>query len=455
MRLTATLFVLALLLAVDSARAAETALYLLPADKLCTKNDADGRWYLDNKKLLAELIGRMVRSGEVPIDAGDDSGKISLTYSRTGIAHALWDDLADFNEHLTNTDYHIVAHHRPSAGDVRKYPELETEGGYLLFPKGRYAIVLCTKPEDEAVDKNARPLPKTVFRVRGDPTDLRNPLKDDSKPATFSITDDFEKTVTSFQIDGAVGVGVSGPLVTEPSSIGGYNVVADGQLIIYGRLDQKGADNVKTLEIDNKAIGLLANIDYGHIGGWENNISLLSAYTWDDKVDSQIETARVVWAPLPAWSPRSDFANWWLRSFVNYASFSLGNNLVFQVRNTLTGEAVYGNAVEAGTDPLFQEDKTYFQAGGVVGTSISWVDMNLLRLGKSVGLLRGMTLFAQYKWLGGISGSLDTFERFEGGVTFALGESKKFGWTTKYVKGRLDDTLQRVDYVESALSLRF
>jgi hypothetical protein len=40
-------------------------------------------------------------------------------------------------------------------------------------------------------------------------------------------------------------------------------------------------------------------------------------------------------------------------------------------------------------------------------------------------------------------------------VTFALGESKKFGWTTKYVNGRLDDTLQRVDYVESALSLKF
>jgi hypothetical protein len=51
------------------------------------------------------------------------------------------------------------------------------------------------------------------------------------KLATFSITDDFEQTVTSFQINGALGVGVSGPLLAEPSPGGGYNVVADGQLI--------------------------------------------------------------------------------------------------------------------------------------------------------------------------------------------------------------------------------
>jgi hypothetical protein len=454
MRLTATLYALALLLAVDSARAAETALYQIPTGKLCTK-EADGRWYLDNKKLIAELVGRMVRSGKLPIDTGDDSGQISLTFSRAEIARTLWDDLADFNEHLTNTDYRLVAYRRPSAADIRQYPELESDGGYLLFPRNRYAVVLCRPPEQEAeVDKNARPLPSAVFRVRGDPTDLRNPLKENSKPATFSITDDYEKTVTSFQINGALGVGISGPLVTEPSPIGGYNVVADGQLIFYGRLNQKGADNVESLQIDNKALGLLANVDYGRIGGWENNISLLAAYTWDNKVNSEIETARVVWAPLPAWSAKSDAVNWWLRSFRNYASFSLGK-LVFQVRNTLTGEAVYGNAVEAGTDPLFQEDKTYFQAGGVVGSNISWVNMNLLRLGRSEGLLRGMTLFATYKWLDGISGSIDTFERFEGGVTFALGESNKFGWTTKYVHGRLDDTLQEVDFVESALSLKF
>ena len=452
MRLTAALCALALLLAADAARAAETALYLIPTNKLCTKDPTDRRWYLDNKKFLAELIGRMVRSGKVPIDTGDDSGQISLTYSRAEVARALWDDLADFSEHLTNTDYQLIAYRRPSAADVQSHPELGVDGGYLLFPKGRYAVVLCRVEEE--VDKNARPLPKAVFRVRGDPTDLRNPLKTDSKPATFSITDDFEKTVKSFQINGALGVGISGPLVTEPSPIGGYDVVADGQIIFYGRLQQKGADNLESLQIDNKALGLLANIDYGRIGGWENNISLLAAYTWDDKVESEIESGRLVWAPLPAWSAQSNFVNWWLRSFRNYASFSLGK-MVFQVRNTLTGEAVYANAVDAGTDPLFLEDKTYFQAGGVVGTTISWVNMNMLRLGRSEGLVQGMTLFATYKWLDGITGPIDTFERFEGGVTFALGESNKFGWTTKYVHGRLDDTLQEVDYVESALSLKF
>jgi hypothetical protein len=454
MRLAATLIAFALLLAVDSARGAETALYQIPTDKLCTKA-ANGRWYLDNNKLLAELVGRMVRSGKLPIDTGGDSGRISLSYSRAEIADTLYDDLADFAEHLSNTDYRLVSFRRPTAADIRQHPELETEGGFLLFPQGRYAVIQCIPPEQEvAADKNARPMPTAIFRVRGDPTDLRNPLKDDSKPATFSITDDFEKTVTSFQINGAVGVGVSGPLLTEPSSIGGYDVLADGQIIVYGRLTQKGADNVKSLEIDNKALGLLANVNYGRIGGWENNVSLLAAYTWDDKVGSEIESGRLVWAPLPAWSARSDAANWWLRSFRNYASFSLGKH-VFQVRNTLTGEAVYANAVEAGASPLFQQDKTYFQAGGVVGTTISWVNMNLLRLGRSEGLLQGMSVFAQYKWLGGIAGPLDQFERFEGGVTFALGESKKFGWTTKYVHGRLDDTLQEVDFVESALSLRF
>ena len=196
--------------------------------------------------------------------------------------------------------------------------------------------------------------------MRGDPIDLRNALRDDSKPATFSITDDFQKTVTSFQINGAIGVSVSGPMLSERSPDGGYNIVADGQLILYGRLNQKGADNVARLEIDNKALGILANVDYGRSGGWENNISLLAAYTWDDKVDSEIETARVVWAPLPAWSARSDAANWWLKSFRNYAPFSIGKMTL--LRNMLTAEAAYGNTVQARTDPLFQNDRTYFQA---------------------------------------------------------------------------------------------
>jgi hypothetical protein len=451
MRLRAALYALGLLLAVDPARAAETALYQIPTDKLCAKNKADGRWYLDNTKLWAELIGRMVRSGVLPIDFGGDSGRVSLTYSRAEVAHALQDDLADFQEHLHSTNYRLVAFRQPSSADVDRYPELKIDGGYLLFPRSRYAVVLCTPPEEEGeTDKNVRPLPKTVLRLRGDPTDLRNELQDDSKPATFSVTDDFEKTVTSFQINGALGLGVSGPLITEPSPVGGYNVVADGQIIAYGRLNQKGADNVPSLEIDNKALGLLANINYGTVGRWENNISLLAAYTWDDKVDSEIESARLVWAPFPGWHTRSSF----VKSFRNYASFSLGK-MAFQVRNRLTGEAVYANAVEAGTDPLFLNDPTYFQAGGVIGTNISWINMDLLRLGKSEGLLQGMTLFAQYKWLGGITGTLDSFERFETGVTFALGKGKRFGWTTKYVHGRLDDTLQEVDFIESALSLKF
>jgi len=428
MRSTLALYALALVLAANSARAAEIALYQIPTEQLCTRAP-NGGWYLDSNKLLAELVGRMVRAGEVPIDTGDDSGRVSLSFSRAEIADTLSDDLTDFYEHLTNTDYRLVSYRSPTAADVGQHPELRTVGGFLLFPAGRFAVVQCRAPEQEvAVDPNARPLPEVVFRLRGDPTDLPNALDDGSKPATFSITDDIEESVKSFQINGALGIGVSGPLVTEPSPLGGYDFVADGQLILYGRLNQKGVDNKESLEIDTKAVGLLGEIDWGRIGGWENHLSLLGAYTWDEVVESEIETARAVWRPLPGWKGHSKAANWWLRSFRNYAGFKLGG-MVFEVRNELAGEAVYGNAVEAGTDPLFLADKTYFQAGGVIGTSISWVDMNLLRLGRSEGILREMTLFAQYKWLGGITGTLDDFERFEGGVTFAFGESNKFGWT--------------------------
>jgi hypothetical protein len=128
----------------------------------------------------------------------------------------------------------------------------------------------------------------------------------------------------------------------------------------------------------------------------------------------RLETGRLIWAPLPSWSARDDTIEWALRSYRNYASFSLGKNLTSQVRNTLSGETVYSHVVDAGTDPLFANNKEYFQIGGVVGTSISWVDMNLLRLGRSEGLLREMALFVQYKWLDGISWPIDTFERFEG-----------------------------------------
>jgi hypothetical protein len=96
MRLTATLLACALLLAVQSARAAEIALYQMPPDKLCTEA-ANKRWYLDHDKLLVELVGSMVRAGQLPVDTGGDSGRISLSYSRADIADFLYDDLVDFH----------------------------------------------------------------------------------------------------------------------------------------------------------------------------------------------------------------------------------------------------------------------------------------------------------------------------------------------------------------------
>jgi hypothetical protein len=50
----------------------------------------------------------------------------------------------------------------------------------------------------------------------------------------------------------------------------------------------------------------------------------------------------------------------WLKSFRNYAPFSIGKMTL--LRNMLTAEAAYGNTVQARTDPLFQNDRTYFQA---------------------------------------------------------------------------------------------
>jgi hypothetical protein len=43
-------------------------------------------------------------------------------------------------------------------------------------------------------------------------------------------------------------------LLAEPFSGDGYDVVADGRLILYGLLNQKGANNVESLEIDTKAL---------------------------------------------------------------------------------------------------------------------------------------------------------------------------------------------------------
>jgi hypothetical protein len=79
-------------------------------------------------------LGRMVRSGKLPVDATSDSGRISLSYSRAEIADTLYDDLADFSGELGQSDYRLVACHQPTAADLQRYPELRNEGAYLLFP---------------------------------------------------------------------------------------------------------------------------------------------------------------------------------------------------------------------------------------------------------------------------------------------------------------------------------
>jgi hypothetical protein len=158
----------ALLLAVQSARAAEIALYQMPTDKLCT--EAANK--LDHDKLLVELVGRMVRAGQLPVDTGGDSRRISLSYSRADIADFLYDDLVNFHTHLTDTDYRLVSYRSPSAVEIRQHPELGKRAGYLLFPPGRFAVIQCfpTEEEEEVADKNARPMPKAVLRCAAIPS---------------------------------------------------------------------------------------------------------------------------------------------------------------------------------------------------------------------------------------------------------------------------------------------
>jgi hypothetical protein len=400
----------------------------------------------------------MIKAGTVPVQTTSDTGQISVSYSRKQLASEFQDDLWTFNQQLDQTAYHKVFVRPLTPADLSKYPELEYQGAYLLFPAGTYAVIRCDAPlpEPPKPDPSAPAKAHAILRVRGDPKDLRNALKEDSKPATFTVNKDFEKSIRSFQTNTVVGIGIEGPLINGPSRTGiGYDTLVNGQLILYGQLNQKGADNAAALEIDNKALGLLGDIDFSFSDAWENNLSLIATYTFDDKVESRIESARLIWTPLPSWSPDSDAVQWFLRSFRNAAPIVLGPRATFMLHNQVSGEIVGARAVEAGTSPIFADDKEYFQAGLIVGTSLTWVNLHLFRFGKSEGLLRDLTLFAQYTWLDGITGALETFERLEAGVTIMFGDSQNFGWTTKYVNGRLDDTLQEVEYVESAVSVKF
>ncbi|WP_422037501.1 hypothetical protein [Roseibium sp.] len=410
--------------------------------RLCTRSD-DGNWYLDPEKITKILVGKMLASGSVEVIGAPDGSYSIERINRTRVFNENKDDIEDLFENLEVLRYQVVFSRQATAEERLQNPELEYESAALLYPKDRLISVVCNNiqvapPDDPSKDQDEEFRVEATMRVRGEVSDLVNDIGPRAVPAIFAFSRDFEGNDATFQSDVAVGLALKGRI----------NDHLKGQLVFYGQLDNFRSSASADSNTVSYSSGLILNAEISS-SRLENEMSIVGDYTVDDTFSGRTEviSGRLIYSPIPRIGSGAIFDS--LRG----GHYFFNRSFAFYTR--VGGEMVYSNAIKNGGNPEFDEDNTYFHAGVFAGVTFDWFDANKLIFGSSDNPLQKLQLFARYKWLHGFSGTLDSFYRFETGVTFVIGEKENFGITAEYVNGRLDNTLVPVDLLKVGLSVKF
>jgi hypothetical protein len=316
----------------------------------------------------------------------------------------------------------------------------------LLADAGRYQItcVAAGAPVSESAKVRKRladSLSNTGDKLilRRDPDNFDKSLAQ-AAPASLAITGDRIKENTLVQSNAALATQFKFDVGFDPANTETVLTSFPVYILPYVRHEGTFNSNDRLRDVDNLGVGVMFDAYAIPTTSWLNNsISVRAEYLTDTANDKEVFASELVWTPTPAADVRWPID---IGQRIYFDEVAGGSSMRFD----LSGRARYGWVENNAGITGIESGSEYLRLG--MFAHADWM------LGGD-DIFAGLTAFADYWFFDNMLGEagIDSFYRFRSGVSYAF--SKNHGVELRYEKGRNQDTLQEIDQIIVALTVKF
>lgn len=421
-----------------------------PQDAVCVAAEARDVRVVDPLRLVRWAMDR-ADLGEAVIDR-DDDGTTGLAEKQLALVDPAFCDegwcTAEEAARLSQTRdalvgfldggefYAFTRIRRPDADAQNVGPALDRafqdparpyQLGEVLSVKARYVQIACIDPVPEPgasqtlLTRVLVPI-REGFRLTGSLDDLGRSRDDlrSIRPAEFSINDNIANDNREIYIN----------------LFAGYEFTLDRtdrtlfSLTPFGQYEHKfddGGDKVQKIGAGAK---FQTTIYTGDLG--TNDISVSPYYITDVDAERRLFSTQV--RVSPSLNESTGIPIGWTRQ--------IGPALVRLATDPITD---FGEVLEAEEDDVL-EPGPFWRVGG---------EVELQLRGAADSLLSQFELFVSNKYLYGLAGPLEHFNRFETNFAYVFPGVDNYRISLQYVAGRVDDTLQYKEELKTVFGVRF
>jgi hypothetical protein len=401
--------------------------------KVCERR-SDGSAFLSTSKAQKGLIGSDATKF---LKANNQGG---LTFDQAAAKRAAIGDLRITN-FLKYYDRRLFRY-EPQPGCQNLKPS-DLRGDQFLDPScARFRCRAWTPPPA------GKPQPKQVqadLRLRLNAENLRTKLTDSNKsnaktkPAIFSLNRNLLTETTTANSELAAGVAFDGYLKKVQRRDGQIELFNPFSLIPYVTYQRRYTTESSDTEIDQLGSGLL--FDFVLLDpkgqGIGHEIAFKAEYLSDSEGETSIANGELIYYPLLNLGTRFD----------PFGGLQPIGPLALYIEPS--GHFRFGHVFDAGGNTALATEKDFNRAGGKIRAVLTGNPTDF----KTV--LDKFTLSAEYIWLYGSGGSLDTFRRFDAALIYTFGVNNNYGVGLNYRNGHTDTTLQKVEFVQGAFTVKY
>jgi hypothetical protein len=245
--------------------------------------------------------------------------------------------------------------------------------------------------------------------------------------ASLSFSRDYVAKTKTYHLEGVVGVGL-GPVQLSQTSLASIELIP---YVGYTRQLVEGGPKANQTNVQNVTAGL--------IGDWifpvDNYYQDLQAYpqiVHSNRTNADVLSGNVVFTPD---FPVPGIGGKYLPYQGAPMSFLL----------TLQAKTVFGQVLNAGSDPTLGASKDFVRVGPRVGATIFGED----------GVVAGWSLGAIYEYQKVLQGQFNSVSRFDATLAYTMPGQEFWSMQLKYVNGRNLDTLERVQQLTLGVGLKY
>lgn len=395
---------------------------LFPYSKICTKEGV-----VDAGKLIALAIKLS------DVDGSTIFQKLIPSEIIEARNRAATDNLITFRRYiLREQDEHYKVYFGEKK--VKTFDVVEL----LKNPKS-YNILCSAYNENPSPGEQARKDATKAFEnigksliLRQDTDNFSKTLKEDAKPAAFSITHDGIKKNTIVQNKFALGAPIT-------SNLDDGNILI--ALLPYVRQDGTFNSSDKLKDVDIVALGTQADIYPVDLTTWlSGKMSIRGEYLTDTENEKEAFASEFTFTPVATQESK------WIIPLNERIDASVlgGEGASFQI--DLTGRLRYGFVQENGDVETLLAGSEYMRIGLSTGANF--------KMGGD-DIFSGVGVYVKYWYFSDAldSSLINEFYKLDAGITYDL--DKYYGIKISYETGRHEDTLQEIDKALASFTVRF